>query len=138
MCVIVACAALQFNDLGGNCGASETAAFWERRFSSGMSIRLLALGVVIVGFGGLTAAALLDVGYWGIIEPHFKSWGAAQVLTDLVILALLSCIWMVRDAKEKGLPAWPFVAITLAAGSFGTLFYLVFRELRTAAGKTTS
>lgn len=95
-----------------------------------MSSRLIALAVVIAGFGALSAIALLDVGYWGIIEPHFKSWGAAQVFTDLVILALLSCIWMVRDAQEKGLPAWPFVAITLAAGSFGTLFYLVFREWR--------
>jgi hypothetical protein len=99
-------------------------------FFNEMSSRLLVLALVIAGFGALSAAALLDVGYWGIIEPHFKSWGAAQVLTDLVILAVLSCIWMVRDAKERGLPAWPFVAITLAAGSFGALFYLVFRELR--------
>ena len=101
-----------------------------------MSSRLLILAVVIAGFGALTGAALLDVGYWGIIEPHFKSWGAAQVLTDLVILALLSCVWMVRDAKERSLPAWPFVAITLAAGSFGILFYLMVRELRRPAQAT--
>lgn len=101
-----------------------------------MSSRLLILAVVIAGFGALTGAALLDVGYWGIIEPHFKSWGAAQVLTDLVILALLSCVWMVRDAKERSLAAWPFVAITLAAGSFGILFYLVVRELRRPAQAT--
>ncbi|WP_218079704.1 DUF2834 domain-containing protein [Anthocerotibacter panamensis] len=71
----------------------------------------------------------MDVGYFGIIEPHFRSWGGGQVLTDLVILAVLACIWMVRDARERGLTAWPFIVITLFAGSFGPLLYLVMREL---------
>ncbi len=61
----------------------------------------------------------MDVGYLGILKPHFESWGAAQVLTDLVIVCVLSCIWMVRDPARRGLMAWPFVLITLVAGSFG-------------------
>ena len=95
-----------------------------------MSGRLTALAVVILGFGLLTALALMDVGYFGIIAPHFRSLGAAQVFTDLVILAFLACIWMAADARERGLPVWPFIAITLVAGSFGPLFYLVARQLR--------
>ena len=95
-----------------------------------MSGRLTALAVVILGFGLLTALALMDVGYFGIIAPHFRSLGAAQVFTDLVILAFLACVWMVADARERGLPVWPFIAITLVAGSFGPLFYLVARQLR--------
>ena len=95
-----------------------------------MSGRLTALVVVILGFGLLTALALMDVGYFGIIAPHFRSWGAAQVFTDLVILAFLACVWMAADARERGLPVWPFIAITLVAGSFGPLFYLVARQLR--------
>jgi hypothetical protein len=95
-----------------------------------MNSRLLALAAVIVGFGALSTVALLDVGYWGILEPHFKSWGAAQVFTDLVILAVLSCIWMVNDARKRGVSAWPFVLVTLALGSFGPLLYLVAREIR--------
>lgn len=95
-----------------------------------MSVRLFALITVVIAFGALTAMALLDVGFFGILEPHFQSWGGAQVFVDLVIVCLLACIWMVNDAPSRGLSAWPFVLITLVAGSFGPLTYLVFRELR--------
>lgn len=103
-----------------------------------MSLRLVALLVVIALFGVLSAIALMDVGYWGIIAPHFQAWGPGQVFADLVILAVLACIWMVADARERGLNAWPFVAITLVAGSFGPLFYLVMREVRSGARKPVS
>jgi hypothetical protein len=104
-----------------------------------MSGRLIVLLLVIAGFGLLTVLALTDVGYVGIIEPHFRSWGGAQVFIDLVILAVLACIWMTTDARERGLSAWPFILITLVAGSFGPLLYLVLRELRsTGAGSGRS
>ena len=98
-----------------------------------MYTRLVLLIVVIALFGVLTALALMDVGFFGIIAPHFQSWGGGQVLADLVIMAILSCIWMVNDARARGGNAWPFVAITLVAGSFGPLLYLVLRELRSGA-----
>jgi hypothetical protein len=103
-----------------------------------MSICLLALLVVIGVFGALSAVALMDVGYFGIIEPHFQSWGAGQVFADLAILAVLACFWMVADGRVRGINPWPFVAVTLVAGSFGPLFYLVVRELRSSAGQTAS
>jgi Terpene cyclase DEP1 len=103
-----------------------------------MSVRLIVFFAVILAFGALTAQALMDVGYLGIVEPHFKSWGAGQVLADLVILAILSCVWMVGDARQRGLAAWPFVLITLVAGSFGILFYLVARELRAPSRSAAS
>lgn len=93
-----------------------------------MSMRLLLLVIVLALFGVLTTAALADVGYLGILAPHFQSWGAGQVLADLVILALLGCIWMVQDARARGAAAWPFVLLTLVGGSFGVLLYLVMRE----------
>lgn len=93
-------------------------------------VRLAVLAVVILAFGALTTIALLDVGYWGILAPHFQSWGAAQVFADLVILAVLSCFWMIADARRRGLAAWPFILVTLLAGSFGPLLYLVTREIR--------
>ncbi len=98
-----------------------------------MSVRLFGLVAVVIAFGALTAMALLDVGFLGILEPHFQSWGGAQVFVDLVIVCLLACIWMVNDAPSRGLNAWPFVLITLVAGSFGPLTYLVFREWRSQA-----
>jgi hypothetical protein len=100
-----------------------------------MSTRLLALLVVIGLFGVLTALALVDVGYWGIIAPHFQSFGAGQVFADLVILALLSCVWMVADGRARGIAVWPFVIVTALLGSFGVLFYLVLREVRSGASK---
>jgi hypothetical protein len=98
-----------------------------------MSGRSLGLIVVVAAFGVLSTLALMDVGYFGILKPHFQSWGEGQVLADLVILAVLACVWMVRDAKLRGVSAWPFVVITLVAGSFGPLLYLVARERRKAA-----
>ena len=103
-----------------------------------MSTRIIALAVVLVAFGVLTALALLDVGYFGILEPHFRSWGGAQVFVDLVIVCILACTWMVNDARERGLSAWPFVVITLVAGSFGPLLYLVVRELRVSSQRPVS
>lgn len=95
-----------------------------------MSRRLLLLILVLVLFGSLTAIALVDVGFLGILRPHFQSWGAGQVLADLVIACILGCLWMVSDARERGLRAWPFVILTLIAGSFGLLGYLVVREVK--------
>ena len=103
-----------------------------------MSARLLLLIVVIGLFGVLSALALMDVGYLGIIAPHFQSLGAGQVFADLVILALLSCVWMVADGRARGINPWPFVIVTLVAGSFGILFYLVWREVRSGASKPIS
>lgn len=93
-----------------------------------MSIRLLSLVLVVVLFGALSAVALADVGYFGLLAPHFQSWGGAQVLADLVILALLGCGWMLQDARVRGVSAWPCVLLTLVGGSFGVLLYLLVRE----------
>lgn len=95
-----------------------------------MTGRALGLVAVLIGFGALTAAALVDVGYWGILAPHFQTLGAGQVLADLVILATLAGAWMLRDARSSGVPPWPYVVLTLAAGSFGPLPYLLHREWR--------
>lgn len=95
--------------------------------------KFLLLVAVTAAFGVLSAIAVVDVGYFGIIEPHFKSWGAAQVFTDLVIVAVLAMVWMVNDARGRSMNPWPFVALTLVGGSFGLLAYLIARELRSPA-----
>ncbi len=99
-----------------------------------MSSRMVLLLVVIGLFGALSALALMDVGYFGIFEPHFQTWAGGQVFADLVILAVLGCLWMIQDGPARGINPWPFVITTLFLGSFGVLFYLVARELRATAG----
>lgn len=98
-----------------------------------MSGRLVALVVVILAFGALSFMALVEVGYLGVFLGPLESWAGTQVLVDLVIVCVLAIIWMVRDAKTSGVNPWPFVAVTLAAGSFGVLFYLVAREVKAGA-----
>ena len=95
-----------------------------------MSAKFLGLLTVTAAFAVLSAIALVDVGYFGIIEPQLESWGAGQVLVDLVIVAGLAMLWMVNDSRERGINPWPYVVLTLVAGSFGPLAYLIVRELR--------
>jgi len=101
-----------------------------------MSPRLIALLAVILAFGALSAMALMEAGYLGIFMQHFQNYAGMQVLTDLVIVCVLAIIWMVRDAKTSGVNPWPFVVLTLVAGSFGPLFYLVAREVKSRAAQT--
>jgi hypothetical protein len=95
-----------------------------------MSSRFLVLILVIAAFGVLSMLALADVGYFGILEPHFQSFGGGQVFADLVIALSLVCIWMVLDSRTSGINPWPFVVVTVVLGSFGPLFYLAARELK--------
>lgn len=98
-----------------------------------MSARLIALIAVILAFGALTAEALMETGYLGIFTMHMQSFAGMQVLTDLVIVCVLAILWMLHDAKTSGVNPWPFIVVTLAAGSFGPLFYLVAREVKAGA-----
>ncbi len=90
--------------------------------------------ITIILFGALSAAALWQHGFWGIIAPHFQSFGGGQVFADLVIALTLAMVWMWRDAKATGRNPWPWILVTLAAGSFGPLLYLLTRK--TAARAT--
>lgn len=103
-----------------------------------MSTRLVALFVVLGLFGALTLAALFEVGYIGVFAGQLQNWGTRQVLADLVLMGLLSCGWMVPDAKARGINPWPFVLLTLGGGSFGPLFYLVLRELKTRGDRSAA
>lgn len=83
------------------------------------------LGVLLLVFGGLTAAAVLQHGYVGIFQYQFQTLAGLQVLADLGIALLLVLVWLWRDAQQTGRNAWPWIVLTLAAGSFGPLFYLL-------------
>lgn len=90
------------------------------------------LTLVLAAFAALSAVALWQHGYWGILAPHFQSSGAAQVLADLAIALGLVSLWLWQDARSQGRNPWPWLLLTLVAGSFGPLVYLLTR--RTPAG----
>lgn len=100
-----------------------------------MNGRFLLLVVVTIAFGALTVKALLEGGLAGILAVPLGSWSGAQIFVDLVIVGLMACVWMVQDAPRQGMRAWPFVALTLLAGSFGPLVYLMVREGRGRAAR---
>lgn len=88
-------------------------------------MKRFTLSVVLIAFLALTGVALWYHGYWGIFEPHFKSFGAGQVLADLVIALGLFLVWMWQDAKAAGRNPIPWVLLTLGTGSIGPLLYLL-------------
>jgi hypothetical protein len=95
-----------------------------------VAMKIAALVIVLPAFRALSAVALVQVGYLGLLAPHFASAGGLQVLVDLVIALALVMIRMVADARRTGRNPWPRVVITLAAGSFGPLLYLLTGALR--------
>jgi hypothetical protein len=86
------------------------------------------LVIVLILFGALSAVALWQHGFWGIVAPHFQSFGAGQVFADLVIALTLVMVWMWHDAKANGRNAWPWIVATLVVGSFSPLVYLLTRK----------
>jgi Terpene cyclase DEP1 len=84
--------------------------------------------IILVPFSALSLVALWYHGYVGLFTPAFQSFGAAQVLVDLIIALGLFLVWMWRDAAKIGRSPWPWLVLTLAAGSFGPLLYLLTRK----------
>lgn len=90
--------------------------------------------ITLILFTALSAEAMWIHGYLGILLPHFQSFGAGQVLVDLVIALTLVMIWMWHDAKARGRTIWPWIVFTLVAGSFGPLLYLLTQKQSPQSG----
>lgn len=84
--------------------------------------------IVLAAFGALTAMAVWVHGIVGIFEPLLTTLAGAQVLADLVIALSLFMVWMWQDARRQHRNPWPWLVLTLAAGSFGPLLYLLTRR----------
>ena len=88
-------------------------------------MKKLAVVVVLAAFSALTVAAVMQHGYVGIFEYQFRSLAGLQVLADLGIALLLVLAWLWQDARANARNPYPWVALTLAVGSFGPLLYLL-------------
>ena len=79
----------------------------------------------LIAHGGITAGAIWMEGLAGIFAAVVQSYGSMQIFADLVIALTLVLVWMWRDAKNNGRNIWPWIVITLVAGSFGPLLYFI-------------
>jgi hypothetical protein len=95
--------------------------------------KLLVLACVLFDFSAFTAYAIATHGPVGFVEAVIATPAAIQVLLDLTVALTLVLVWMSRDAKERGLPFWPYAFATLFLGSIAPLGYLIHRELRERA-----
>lgn len=98
-----------------------------------MTAKTLVLVLVLSLFTALSFYGVAVHGYLGFFEALASTAAGVVVFTDLVIALTLTMLWMSSDARERGLPFWPYVILTLALGSVGPLSYLIHRELRARA-----
>lgn len=95
-----------------------------------MNLRLFSVLAVFAAFTIYTTMVVLDHGYTGFIELAMTGGWAAQVFIDLCIALILFAVWMIPDARERGIPAWPYFLAILTTGSVGALAYLVHRTAK--------
>ncbi|HXK26488.1 MAG TPA: hypothetical protein VMS55_27745 [Myxococcota bacterium] len=105
-----------------------------------MSWKQVALLVLLADFVAFTAYAAWSEGLAAFVPlmlafAKSSAWGA-QVMIDFLLAFAVVVGFVVADARRRGIAAWPFVALTLAAGSIGPLAYLLHRE-RVAAPRAS-
>jgi hypothetical protein len=93
-----------------------------------MNWKLIGLWAVLIDFAALSAYAVWQYGYIGIFEQMFANTVTTLAFVDLVIALSLIAIWMVGDARARGIGVLPYLLATLLAGSVGPLLYLIRRE----------
>ncbi|MFG6414468.1 DUF2834 domain-containing protein [Roseateles sp. DC23W] len=92
----------------------------------------IATAAVFAAFGAYSLYVMWELGYVGLWEACMANIGTWQLLLDFIILSGLALVWMVGDARRTGRTVWPYALITVSAGSFGPLLYLLLAP-RTAA-----
>ena len=98
-----------------------------------MPIYRPALWALALPFAAYSLWALAQVGYLGLWQGGFANTGSTQITLDLIVSSLLLMLFVARDCQAQRRPWWPWALLTLAAGSFGTLAYLLWpRRLQEA------
>lgn len=103
----------------------------------------VVLFLALAAFGLFSTHVMWQVGYLGIWQAGMSSAGAWQLLVDLVLMSCIALGLLWRDARRSGRRLWPFALITLAAGSFGPLLYLLLapphlHDVEEAAARPTA
>ena len=87
----------------------------------------ILIAAVLADFTALSIYAVWQFGLVGLFEAVFANAATITAFVDLVIALSLVMIWMWQDARQRGVSALPYFAVTLVAGSVGPLLYLLLR-----------
>jgi len=105
----------------------------EGRQAPGMVTRISLPLLILLAFGTFSAELVRADGYTGFLTVAAREKWALQMLLDVGIACTVAgFLWLVPDAKKRGIPAWPYLVATLFLGSVGLLAYLVHREVKAA------
>ncbi len=88
--------------------------------------RVLAAAVLTV-FTAYSSWVTVDQGYLAFVDVALAGGWSTQVFADLGVALLLVTSWLIRDARTRQTPAWPWLLGTFALGSISPLLYLVVR-----------
>ncbi len=94
-----------------------------------MNMKVIGLGTVLAVFVAESVYTTATVGYIGFFEAANANAATRLMLFDLVLALVAISVWMLRDARLRGLTALPWLALTAFFGMAGPLGYLIRREL---------
>lgn len=97
-----------------------------------MKTAVVLPAVVLAPFLAFTLYCAYTGGLLGFVGHQLSAPWGVQVLLDLMLALSMFVFWMVPDARQRGLAAWPFAVIVLTCGSVGALTYLLVRGLKGA------
>ena len=103
-------------------------------------LRLLVLPIAVL-FTGYSLWIIAQHGYTGFLTLAGREPWAMQMLLDLVIALVAVSTVLERDARRRGIAAWPWLLGTALLGSIAPLWYLVLRrgpEAASTAGRSAS
>lgn len=100
--------------------------------NGGMKNTLLVL--VWLAFTAYSAVIAWQHGIFGFVALAGREPWGLQMLLDLFLALSLFAGFVIKDAKERGLRAWPWILAMFALGSIGALPYLVHRRGAVARG----
>ena len=101
----------------------------DRRHARGMSNRIPVL-VVLAVFTAYSVWVAVQAGPLGFLSLAAREPWGMQMLLDLAIALVFVSGWMIADARRRGTRSWPFIALAVAVGSIGPLWYLLLRPSR--------
>ncbi len=103
-----------------------------------MTIRKILLLAVLLPFAAFSIWVVAEYSYLAIFTDQLLKPTSLQVIIDLGIAVGLAMLWMIADARKRGIIVWPFLLISLTLGSIGPLSYLIWRETKAPGKAVTS